>query len=147
MRIGLKQTLFAAATVAIIVLLVGCPTDTEEDPVSITARVQQLQSDLNGNYTGVYLNWHPDSSTRQLGANPTGFETTFPESETYAISSITVVSESGDVGTATAVFTSTPTTAFSNAAADFDMRKSGDDWFIDRLVITANSVDLANIYD
>lgn len=128
----IARTIVAVATVGLVIGLVGCPTD-EDGAVSITDRINQLESDLNGDYDNVYLNWHPDSTTRLAGANPTALETAFPSDETYEITSITVVSESGDTGTATAVFNSD--TSYVDDVGYFDMQKDGDDWYISELTV------------
>ena len=135
----LRRAVVFVVVAAAVVLLVGCPTDS--DGVSVTDRINQLASDLNDNYSQVYLNWHPDSNTRQAAANPATLETTFPsnESGTYEITNI-VVSGSG----ATATFNSNPT--FNDAIATFTMQQSGDNWFIASLTV-GGSVLLNSIWE
>ncbi len=126
-----------ALVAAAVVLLVGC--STESDGVSITDRINQLASDLNNNYSQVYLNWHPESNTRQIAADPDTLNTEFPpdESGTYTITNIVV-----DGSNATATFNSERT--FLDDAATFQMLQDGDDWFIDSLTV-GNNVSLNSI--
>lgn len=138
-----KQTTFrviaAAGIIATLLMLSGCPFLEEEDTVSIAERVQFFVQDLNGNYNQVYLNWHPDTTTRQAAANPTTLQTRFPSSEVYTVSGI---SANEALGTATATIDSDVT--FNNANASFRMKKDGDNWFIDSLTVsgvTLNSVE------
>jgi hypothetical protein len=114
-----------------VLVLAGCPLD-EEETVSITQRVQNFVSDLNTNYDNVYLNWHPDTTTRQAAANPATLESGFPSSEIYTVSNI---SADESAGTATATITSNVTYGDSNGSASFTMRKDGESWFINSLRI------------
>lgn len=125
-RSALRAIAFASVMAAILVLS-GCPM--EEEGVSIEDRINNLVSDLNNNYSQVYLNWHPDTTTRQAAANPDTLESKFPSTETYEVSNISVTNESQ--GTASAVIDST--TSFNNETASFVMEKDGDDWFIETM--------------
>ncbi|MFW5827656.1 MAG: hypothetical protein ACOCU4_06175, partial [Alkalispirochaeta sp.] len=79
---ALRAIAFASVLAAILVLS-GCPM--EEEGVSIEDRINNLVSDLNNNYSQVYLNWHPDTTTRQAAANPDTLESKFPSTETYEV--------------------------------------------------------------
>ena len=129
-----------AVVAAAVVLLVGCPTDSD-DNVSVSDRIGRLESDLNNNYSQVYLNWHPDSTTRQAAANPQTLEATFPfsDSGSYAVSNIVV-----DGSNATATLRSNVLYG-SGTALVFTMQQSGDDWFI--ATLTINALTLNSIWE
>lgn len=120
------RMIVGVSVLAVILVLSGCPM--EEEGVTIEDRVNNLVSDLNSNYSQVYLNWHPDTTTRQAAADQSTLESKFPSSETYEVSSI---SANESQGTATAVINST--SLYTDETASFTMKKDGDDWFIDTL--------------
>jgi hypothetical protein len=136
MKRSIVRAIFAIAIVGMIVGLAGCPM--EEEGTSISDRIKQLEDDLNGNYNNVYKNWHPDSTTRSAGANPTALQTAFPSSETYDITNINVTDDSGSTGSATAVFDSD--FRYENDSATFSMEKDGEDWMIRELTIGATNL-------
>lgn len=118
------RLLIGAATAVMVLGLAGCPL--MEESISITARIDQLESDLNNDWNNVYTNWHPDSTTRQAAANSSALSTAFPESESgsYSFSNVSEGSSS-----ATATLTSSTTYA-GGRDVSFTMQQDGDDWFI-----------------
>lgn len=122
----LIKAIVVLALAGIVLALTGCPMD-DDDGVSMSGRVSRLQSDLNGNYNNVYLNWHPDTTTRQAAANPAALETEFPsgESGSYAF---TDVSTNSDTRSGTAVLNSQ--TKYNDRSVTFSFKKDGDDWMI-----------------
>jgi len=127
------RVLLALVIAGLVSVLAGCPEELV--PVSIADRLNRLEADLNANYDNVYTNWHPESTTRQAGANPSALETALPSSETYTIGAPTISGDNGTTATATATFDSSVT--YTNDTATFSMKKDGDDWFILSLSVDA----------
>jgi hypothetical protein len=123
----LFKTIVALAVTGIALVFTGCPMDDDDDGVSMSGRVNQLETDLNRNYNNVYLNWHPDTTTRQAAANPDTLETEFPSSESGSYE-FTDVSTNSDTNSGTAVLNSQ--TKYNDRSVTFSFKKDGDDWMI-----------------
>jgi hypothetical protein len=139
---AMVKAIAAAAILLGVLVLAGCPLD-EEETVSVAQRVNLFVADLNGNYANVYLNWHPDTTTRQAAANPSTLETRFPSSDSGSYEVTDIVADEA-AGTATALITSNVALGEQNGSASFTMRKDGDNWLIRSLTIagvTLSSVE------
>ena len=120
---SVRVTLLVATMALAVLLVAGC--DLFGEAVTIEGRIQQLESDLNNNYSRVYTNWHPETTTRQAAVNPDALNTFFPPGEagSYRFSNIAPGSAS-----ATAKLTSTAT--HDNRDVSFTMKEDAGVWYI-----------------